>query len=665
MDNWFLYDENMALVKKEHPSTHPIPDGLYHLTIEVWTYNGQAFYLTQRSMNKKYYPGYWECTGGSAIGSETTIQAAIREIKEELGITVNERDLKKMAQEVKDHHIVTVYILCIKDQVEFHLSEREIIQGKWFTVQELESLHIDFNIVPHQFERYLKHIRKTAFANSMNCKPKSIKRLLLHHDELAIPKRGLPHSGCRPDGRQFSQALKTIDDAFLTYGDDLYTISTQLPESINNSLGSGNPLKCTPFPPIIEAVNNALKSNILSQYPLTAGDLECRKAICRYLHKEGFSSSITAENIIFTSSTTQAYNFVLKLIIRPGDAVVFTGPTYGLFVYEPERLGGESVFLDLCEEDNWLPNPQKLAELIKETNERLMQKSSELGYAPCVVAFLNENPHNPTGKVMGNKERKLLEALSTVCAENNVLIIDDLIYRDIGYDRDNLALPLSSFENFYRNTVSLLGLSKSFGVAGLRAGMIVADEAIIRGIRNIVYQEIDSSSFINAVSLSAAFNDTNYRMVEYDNYFSKVIDDYLINLSILKGIIDGIESVDFKYRERVIIEVKSVVDNERAKWLLSGIKEVHFINNLFPESGFFCLLDFTSLKGKTNGEVMIQDDISLLRYLFRRYRINFITGKSIGWPKSEQIIARLSYSVEREKFITILGYMKEEIEKLS
>ena len=180
-----------------------------------------------------------------------------------------------------------------------------------------------------------------------------------------------------------------------------------------------------------------------------------------------------------------------------------------------------------------------------------------------------------------------------------------------------------------------------------------------------IYQEIDSSSFINAVSLSAAFNDTNYRMVEYDNYFSKVIDDYLINLSILKGIIDGIESVDFKYRERVIIEVKSVVDNERAKWLLSGIKEVHFINNLFPESGFFCLLDFTSLKGKTNGEVMIQDDISLLRYLFRRYRINFITGKSIGWPKSEQIIARLSYSVEREKFITILGYMKEEIEKLS
>ena len=53
------------------------------------------------------------------------------------------------------------------------------------------------------------------------------------------------------------------------------------------------------------------------------------------------------------------------------------------------------------------------------------------GYVPRVVAFLNANPNNPTGKVMGEKETSLLKEIGEVCLKRGVFVIDDLVYRKI------------------------------------------------------------------------------------------------------------------------------------------------------------------------------------------------------------------------------------------
>ena len=666
MELWNLYDSNMQLEKTGHSSEEPIPDGLYHLTVEVWPFDGQRFFLTRRSLSKTTFPGYWECTGGSAIGEESFWKAAAREVEEELGINIEDNCLFTLGQELKDHHIVMVFLLTISSDQIFVLNPKEITEGRWFSIQQMESLHLDLDFVPFQYKRYLKYVRKKAYDSYITDKPDSIKRLIDKHAELCFPKRGLPNSGSRPDGKPFSDRLNSIHEAFLIYGDPLYTQDTLLSERVNNSLGTGSPLNVKPFPPVVESIDKALNTDICSQYPFPAGDMASRKTVCEYLIREGFSKKLTPENIIFTMSTTHAFDMVLRLIMQPGDAVIFTAPTYGLFAFVPERLGGETRFIDLRQKDNWLINPDRLEQYIIEQNNILKTNSKDKNKPSRVVAFFHENPHNPTGKVIGLKERKLLKQVAEVCRRHSVLLIDDLLYRDLCYDRENMALPAASFDEEYQNTISLIGLSKSYGLAGIRAGAIIADEIIVRGIRDMIFQEIDSASYLNAIALSAAFCTSPKRDLAYNYYFSDVLDRYQFNYSLIVAAVDGIDAVDNKYRKQVYSFVSNVLnDKSLIEWWLAGMDQVHFIPGLKPESGFFCILDFSELRGKSIDGIEVDDDISLLLYLFRRYRINFITGKSMGWPNKEQIVARLSYSVNPSKIVTVLRYMKEEINQLS
>ena len=93
---------------------------------------------------------------------------------------------------------------------------------------------------------------------------------------------------------------------------------------------------------------------------------------------------------------------------------------------------------------------------------------------------------------MGDEEEDLLKEIGEVCLQRGVFVIDDLVYRDLSFDGDNLAKPIATIQKMFRNTISLFGLSKSYGLASLRAGFVVADEIIIRELINRIFQEMDS-----------------------------------------------------------------------------------------------------------------------------------------------------------------------------
>lgn len=510
----------------------------------------------------------------------------------------------------------------------------------------------------------------------MIIKSSAIDRLLQQNPNLGERRFGLPEVGGRYDGDSFNPTVQEIADAIEYYGfevrdDDITTIP-------DIDLGSGNPTKYPPFPMAIDEMKKSLDS-YMYKYPYTEGSDEIRKVLLDYVEKEGFVNTtpynypdiddkgLSVHNITFLPSTSIAFNMVVSIISKPGDVVLVTGPNYGLFTIRAERAGAEVEILPLSKEDHFLVNPEKLANKIDEINESLQKVyNRRKGYIPRVVAFVNANPNNPTGKVMGEKNTGLLKEIGEVCLKRGVFIIDDLVYRDLTFDPDNLAKPIATIPGMFRNTISLFGLSKSYGMASLRAGFVVADEVIIRELINRIFQGMDSAPDIVGRALAGAFNVRPERDAIYQDYFSKLRTIYQEKYQLLKALVEGIDTISNvsmkkKIQEKISNQISDPVLLEQA---LEGLPYTKFPDNLEPESGFFAILDFTKVRGMKYKNMVINTERDLLTFFYRTYRTRFLVGQSISWPYPNELVGRVTFAIEDNLIISALSQMNQSLHLL-
>ena len=95
MELWDVYDINKNRTGKviDRHSRQMLKDGEYHLLVEAIIINSNGeILLSKRSNQKQKYPLMWECCGGSCIKGETSLQAILRELKEELGLNFKQTD---------------------------------------------------------------------------------------------------------------------------------------------------------------------------------------------------------------------------------------------------------------------------------------------------------------------------------------------------------------------------------------------------------------------------------------------------------------------------------------------------------------------------------------------------------------------------------------------
>lgn len=510
----------------------------------------------------------------------------------------------------------------------------------------------------------------------MIIKSSAIDCLLQQNPNLGERRFGLPEVGGRYDGDSFNPTVQEIADAIEYYGfevrdDDITTIP-------DIDLGSGNPTKYPPFPMAIDEMKKSLDS-YMYKYPYTEGSDDIRKVLLDYIEKEGFinttpynysdidDNGLCVHNITFLPSTSIAFNMVVSIISKPGDVVLVTGPNYGLFTIRAERAGAEVEILPLSKEDHFLVNPEKLANKIDEINESLQKVyNRRKGYIPRVVAFVNANPNNPTGKVMGEKNTGLLKEIGEVCLKRGVFIIDDLVYRDLTFDPDNIAKPIATIPGMFRNTISLFGLSKSYGMASLRAGFVVADEVIIRELINRIFQGMDSAPDIVGRALAGAFNVRPERDAIYQDYFSKLRIIYQKKYQLLKALVEGIDSIKDisakkKIQEKISNQISDPVLLEQA---LEGLPYTKFPDNLEPESGFFAILDFTKVRGMKYKNMIINTERDLLTFFYRTYRTRFLVGQSISWPYPNELVGRVTFAIEDNLIISALSQMNQSLHLL-
>lgn len=146
---WDLYDVNRNKTGKTHQRGIPVPDGYYHLVVEIWTIIGERILLTQRHPDKPYGL-FWECTGGSVIKGENSKEGALREVKEEIGLHLSSNELMYIFTYISGNAIYDVYInyqkiSCIE---KLNLQKEEVVDKKIVSLGEFNELILRGEIVP-------------------------------------------------------------------------------------------------------------------------------------------------------------------------------------------------------------------------------------------------------------------------------------------------------------------------------------------------------------------------------------------------------------------------------------------------------------------------------------------------------------------------------------
>ena len=162
--------------------------------------------------------------------------------------------------------------------------------------------------------------------------------------------------GRRRDRKEFYPAVKKIEDGYNLLYRDLHKYdSNGVTELIEySSVRSGTPMRTKPFPMCREYAIRMLMSKYLYRYPaISDKSLGCQNFI-NYLVREGFElekcdgyDGLGVDNIVFTYSTTHAFNMIIQTLCKPEDVVIMTGPNYGLFAVEPEKIDARVEILDL------------------------------------------------------------------------------------------------------------------------------------------------------------------------------------------------------------------------------------------------------------------------------------------------------------------------------
>ncbi|MFQ5817914.1 MAG: aminotransferase class I/II-fold pyridoxal phosphate-dependent enzyme [Terriglobia bacterium] len=190
-------------------------------------------------------------------------------------------------------------------------------------------------------------------------------------------------------------------------------------------------------------------------YPQTNGSEELRGRIA------ALYPGARAENVLVTCGCAEANYIVTWALVEPGDEVVFMQPNYMQVTGVAESFGARVKPLWLREELRWGPELEAL--------ERLLTPQTRL----VVIC----NPNNPTGAVL---EEKAIEGICAAAAKVGAWVLADEVYRGAEFATGETPVPpnpepamTASFWGRYERVLCTGGLSKAYGLPGLRTGWMV------------------------------------------------------------------------------------------------------------------------------------------------------------------------------------------------
>ena len=114
-----------------------MPKGRYYITVVIFIQNESGEFLIQKRVMKK--DGKWATTGGHPVSGESSKQGIITEIKEELGIDVESRNIQLFKTIKTEDDFVDLYYL--KENVNINdviVQQEEVEKVKWASIEEIK-----------------------------------------------------------------------------------------------------------------------------------------------------------------------------------------------------------------------------------------------------------------------------------------------------------------------------------------------------------------------------------------------------------------------------------------------------------------------------------------------------------------------------------------------
>ncbi|MBF0330766.1 MAG: pyridoxal phosphate-dependent aminotransferase [Candidatus Omnitrophica bacterium] len=188
--------------------------------------------------------------------------------------------------------------------------------------------------------------------------------------------------------------------------------------------------------------------------PHPKGMLKTREAVAHYYADKGIK--VSPENIVLTSSSSEAYGFLFRLLMDPHDRLLLPAPSYPLFSYLAGLNDVDVAYYHIYFDDKgWRIDFDSL------------EDSAERGAKAIVLV----SPNNPTGSCIKAEEIKRLNAL---CTRYGMAIISDEVFIDYIFDE-----AATKYQSLALNTGALSfalgGLSKAMALPQMKLGWIIVN----------------------------------------------------------------------------------------------------------------------------------------------------------------------------------------------
>lgn len=350
---------------------------------------------------------------------------------------------------------------------------------------------------------------------------------------------------------------------------------------------------------IKQAVRDAVDSN-RTQYTDTLGIAALRERLAERISRKT-GAGYAVEGVGFTAGAKQALFSAASAVFQEGDEVIIPSPYWVTFPEQIRLTGATPVFLATAH-NGFQIDPDELARLI----------------TPRTKGILLNTPHNPTGVVY---PASTLEKIAALVLEHQLVCVFDECYDELVYAPAVHGNIVKLVPEMKARTILIGSLSKSYCMAGWRAGFFAAPAPVVKAIANLQSHIASNPSNLVQYAALAAFEPVNDAFVAG-------------NLKLL---------------------------TEQRRVALDLIGKVPGVSCVVPDGAFYLFPDVSSLFGKSfNGE-RIENVDNLAELLLQHAHIAVVPGSAFGADH----YVRISYAIPATEVATGLTSLANFVNRLS